>query len=134
MDYLVLYNELTTDPLGRGYSGMTNAEKAADLNTEYRQRDITAMSATDIFQNVDDAEYAALTDTQRQAFWGMLGMGTLNPWGQEAAIFIQLFGGGSDTIIALQAARVEAISRGVELGLGEVTEGAVEHAIGQYGG
>jgi len=128
MDYAVLNNELTVDPLSRGYSGMTDAEAATDLNTEYRDRNVTSMSATDIFQNVDETEYAALTDAQRQAFWGMMGMGTLNPWGQEAAIFTDLFGGISATITALAAARVETVSRAVELGLGIVTEGDVAKA------
>jgi len=134
MNYQELFYEIDVDPLGRGYSGMTSAEIAADLNTEYRSRNVTVMSATEIFQNVDETEYAALTDTQRQAFWGMMGMGTLNPWGQEAEIFIQLFGAGSATITALAAARVEPVSRAAELGLGPVTQGDVERAIAQFGG
>lgn len=36
MDYVALINELTTDPLTRGYSGMTDAQAATDLNTVYR--------------------------------------------------------------------------------------------------
>lgn len=36
MDYPVLADELTTDPLVRGYAGMTDAQAADDLNTVYR--------------------------------------------------------------------------------------------------
>jgi hypothetical protein len=37
-DYSKLREELTNDPLERGYSGMSDAEAAADLNTKYRTR------------------------------------------------------------------------------------------------
>jgi len=36
MDYQALKSELDADSLGRGYSGMTDVEATADLNTEYR--------------------------------------------------------------------------------------------------
>ena len=36
MDYQALNAELTTDPLGRGYSGMSDEAASIDLNTEYR--------------------------------------------------------------------------------------------------
>lgn len=36
MDYTVLASELTVDPLTRGYSAMTDAQAAADLNSTYR--------------------------------------------------------------------------------------------------
>ena len=36
MDYVALASEISLDPLLRGYSGMTNAQIADDLNTAYR--------------------------------------------------------------------------------------------------
>jgi len=36
MNYPVLIAELTGDPLGRGYAGMSDSQAAADLNTAYR--------------------------------------------------------------------------------------------------
>lgn len=36
MDYTALAAELSTDPLTRGYSAMTDAQAATDLNTVYR--------------------------------------------------------------------------------------------------
>ena len=39
-----------------------------------------------------------------------------------------VFGGGSATITALQALRVEAVSRAVELGLGTIYPGHVQNA------
>lgn len=36
--YAPLKTEVTTDPLGRGYAAMTDAQVSADLNTAYRTR------------------------------------------------------------------------------------------------
>lgn len=36
MDYILLANELTTDPLVRGYSTMSDADAAVDINSLYR--------------------------------------------------------------------------------------------------
>jgi len=36
MNYAVLREEILTDPLGRGYAGMTDEQVAEDLNTAYR--------------------------------------------------------------------------------------------------
>lgn len=38
MDLTILRNELATDPLGRGYAGMNEAEKIASLNAVNRTR------------------------------------------------------------------------------------------------
>lgn len=127
-DYQALNSELVSDPLSRGYAGMTDAEAAADLNTVYRTRNITSMSASQVLNKVDATEYAALADLQKNTVWGLLGMGTLNPWGVEATIIQQVFGGGSATVAALAASRTETISRAAELGLGVVTTGDVQKA------
>jgi hypothetical protein len=50
MDYQALKSELDADSLGRGYSGMTDVEATADLNTEYR-----------------DVNYPVLIDSVNQA-------------------------------------------------------------------
>ena len=52
----------------------------------------------------------------------------LNPFGIEATIFNNVFG-ASNTITALQAARIEQISRATELSLGHVKVGHVEMAL-----
>lgn len=43
-----LRDELTMDPLSRGYPGMTAADVAADLNTEYRTLDRHSVREGDI--------------------------------------------------------------------------------------
>jgi len=112
-----LKTELTTDPLGRGYAGMTDQEAADDLNTTYRTRDRTSMTGREVGAAVVKAEYAALADAQKDRVLFLFGRDDLDPFKFEADVMTDIFGGGSDTIAALAAARVEAISRALELGL-----------------
>jgi hypothetical protein len=118
---LVLQEELVNDPLGRGYAGMDDQQAADDLNTEYREQNITEMQATIVINAVDKAEFNALTDVEQRLVWDILHMGVVNPWGIEADLFVGIFGVGSNTITNLQAIRKGDISRAEELGLGIVT-------------
>lgn len=52
MTYAALHDELENDPLARVYSEMTDSQAADDLNTAYR---------TQLFESIDQTEYAALT-------------------------------------------------------------------------
>jgi hypothetical protein len=124
----VLKAELDGDPLGRGYAGMSDAAAAADLNTAYRTRNLERMTSSQIFQAVDMTEWGALEVAEQDKITKILNWGELNPFGKEAQVFINVFGGGSNTLSALAAARVEAISRAQELGWRPVTEGDVAQA------
>ena len=118
MDIAKLKAEITDDPLGRGYSEMTDAEIATSLNTEDRPDNKKTMTSSEVLNAVDITEWNALTDAQRQIIWDVLHIGEINPFGVEATIFIAVFGGGSDTITALAVARITYISRASELGQG----------------
>lgn len=118
----VLQAERTNDPLVRGYSGMTDQQFADSMNTADRDRNRTSMSGSEVLQAVDAAEYAALTVTDQQVFWGLLGIGELDPFGVEAQVVQDIFG-ASTTVTNLAAARVEQISRAEELGLPPVLIG-----------
>lgn len=110
-----LRDELLTDPLGRGYAAMTDEHAAVDLNTVYRSRNRATMTASEVYNAVDQTEWAALTSAQQAEIWDIVHMGDqLNPFGREAARFQTIFGAGT-TITALQAARIEAITRAQEL-------------------
>ena len=128
MNIVALKTELLDDPLARGYAGMNNVEAATSLNTVNRTRNKTSMTGSEVINNVDATEWGALTDIQQSKVWDIIHLGTLNPFGVEATLLIAVFGGGSDTIAALAAARVDAVSRGEELGLGLVRPGHVENA------
>ena len=125
MNYLLLRNELDTDPLSRGYAAMSDLEAATSLNVVNRSRNRTSMTASEVLNAVDPTQYAALTDADKRTMWDVLHIGTINPFGVEATLFTQIFGAGSATIVALAALRVEAISRAEELGLGIVRESDV---------
>ncbi len=112
-----LREELSTDPLARGYGGMSDQEAADDLNTEYRSRNRSSMTSTEVWQSIDVAELRLLADGDRDLVMAVLQFASIDPFGNEATLFTTLFGGGSATVTALQIARIEAISRAKELGL-----------------
>lgn len=126
MDIQVLRSELDTDPLTRGYAGMTDAEVATDLNTEYRTRNKDTITGSEAWSLTDSTEYNALTDAQKSQWLSLCAIDQHDPFGVSADTAIDIFTGGSDTIVALNAYRVESISRGIELGIGNVVE---QHVI-----
>ncbi|HUU84201.1 MAG TPA: hypothetical protein VM243_11925 [Phycisphaerae bacterium] len=129
MDYAVLKTELTDDPLTRGYTGMTDAEVVVDLNTKYCKRNRPSISGDEAFTATVANEFATLTDHKRILWVSWCGKDTIDPFGAANVAFVNwLFGEGSGTIVALNAIRLEAISRAAELGLGVVNEGHVQTA------
>ena len=129
MDYSVLTAELLNDPLARGYSTMSDAEAAADLNTEYCTRNLPSISGDTAFTATDATEFAQLTDHKRSLWMSWTSKDSINPFSATNVAFVNwLFGAESTTIATLNALRVEAISRAVELGLGTVKVGHVQTA------
>lgn len=120
---VILANELTTDPIGRGYAAMSNAQVVDSLrNVKDRSRIRARMESSEVFQAIDIAELMAKTDAQRNAVLAVLSFGWVNPAGKEATLFTTVFGSGSATIAALQTARMESISRCQEIGIPNVYE------------
>ena len=111
-----LQAERTGDPLTLGYSAMTDAQFLSSITTENRNRNRTSMTGSEVLNAVDGPEYSGLTDVKKDSFWGLLGIGDLDPFGVEASVMQDIFG-ASQTITDLQAARVEQISRATEIGL-----------------
>lgn len=118
---------LAGHPVTGAYSA-DNAEAAAELNAVNCSRNRTSLTGSQVINAIDATEWAALTDSQRQTVWNIVHLGEVNPFGVEATLMLNVFGGGSSTITALQAARIEAISRAVELGLGVIREGTIQQA------
>jgi hypothetical protein len=114
---LVLKDEINTDPLTRGYAGMSDLEIAVDLKVNYRQRNRDSMTGSEVLNAIVKSEYAALTDAEKDGVWQLIHLGELNPFGFETDLMVDIFGEVSATITALQAARKEATSREAELGL-----------------
>jgi predicted flap endonuclease-1-like 5' DNA nuclease len=131
MDYQVLNTELTTDPLTRGYAGMTDEEAATDLNTVYRTLPVDTVPGSDIFNNTDDAEYGALTAEQQNRWLNMCGVTDIDvSSGVAKSLEAELFGVGTTTRSNLAALKTRDVSRGEELGFGLVRVGDVEFARG----
>lgn len=124
----ILKDELTNDPLSRGYSSMDSQQVADDLKTVYRSRIKALMTSTEIFNAVSIDEFMALADGHRSNILGLLAFGSLNPAGKEATVFTRIFGAQSQTIQALAQERQEPVSRAVELGIDGVRAGDVEAA------
>jgi len=121
--------ELDNDPLVVGYSGMTNLEATDSLNDSAISVDKSSVSTKDVLDIIDSVALLALTGDAATRVWGILAMDNVDPFGIAADIFVDAFGVGSATIIALSALRVENISRAKQLGYpGIVKEGHVEMA------
>ena len=114
-----LKEELADDPLGRGYSGMTDDEAAVDLNTEYRRENRKSMATAEILDIIVDAELTALTAAKQTEFWRLLDIGEIKPFGPAGQIIIRLFG-VSTTKTNFLVARKQGISRARELGFRRV--------------
>ena len=133
MDYAVLYNEVTADPLGIGYAGMTNDQIAESLNAVTRTRNRDRMEPTEVINAMVLSEWNAVTAAKKQTIWNLLHMGSVNPFGIEATLFIDAFGADSATIRELARIRVQGISRAQELGLPVVAVGHIQEANAQRG-
>ena len=129
MDYQTLADELTTDPLTRGYSGMTDEEAATDLNTVYRTLPVETVPGADIFNATDDVEYGALTAEQQNRWLNMCGVTDIDvSSGVAKSLEAELFGAGTTTRSNLAALKTRDVSRGEELGLGFIKTGDVQFA------
>jgi hypothetical protein len=122
----IIKNEIDTDPLARGYAAMNNAEVATDMNLVYRTTNKSTMASTEVLNAIDKSEYNALSAANKTLIWNLLHIGDINPFGIEADLFVDAFGGGSTTITTLALLRQNNVSRGVEIGAGNVREGDVE--------
>ena len=130
MNYAVLKTEVTTDPLGRGYSEMTDAEIAASLNdTVDRVVNKSSLSGDEMFGATVTAGFAALT-AEKKAIWvSFCGRDSIDPFSTANVEFVKwVFGNTSDTVTALAALRVSTVSRATELGLGTVYPSQVTRA------
>ncbi len=126
VDIDALADELTNDPLTRGYAGMDDAAAAADLNTVYRTRNRTNMTGDELFAATDNTEFTGLTAHEQTLWVSFCGRDQIDPFGASNVAFVQhVFGGGSATIAALSSARTESVSRAVELFGQDVGEGDV---------
>lgn len=128
MDLVALKTELDDGHPITGAYDADDAIAADQLNAVNRTLNKTSMTASEVFNSIDQAEFTALNNAQEAQIWNVLSMGVLDPFGLEASIFTDVFGGGSTTIAKLKADRKEPGSRAEELNLGVVTPSDVANA------
>lgn len=115
-----LENEISGDPLGRGYAAMADQQLLDSLNLADLPRNRTSMTGREVKAAFNVDEYNALSATKKQQAIELTNRDDLNLFGMDRDILVDIFGAGSITVANLAAARVKTISPGVEIGWGEV--------------
>ena len=120
-NYAALADEINTDPLGRGYSTMSDQEIADSLNAVDRVVSVASIESQDVVAALDPADFGGLTAAEQRYLWGIIGAGAIRPDDTEVkAFFLSIFGAGTNTRANLGALANKTISRAEEVGLGEV--------------
>jgi len=128
MDLQALKNELTADPLARGYSGMSDEEAAASLNANGRQVDRTSITGGEIAASLVRAELAALTAGEQNYVRALIGADSIPLTANFKTEVGAVFGAGTATRANIIALLKRSGSRADELGLGHVTESDIADA------
>ena len=136
MDLQALKTEITTDPAAIGY-GAVQATAAWDnatadkLNAPLRQGEQATLTAGQLFEAIDAAEYTALTAANKALVNLVLGLAgdiKVGVGSNARTILLAVFGVGTTTRTRLAAAVGKQISRASELGFGVVTPSDVAEA------
>lgn len=98
-DYQALKTELTTDPLGLGYAGMTDAQAAAALVGTTRQVEREYISNTELYEAVVDSEFTALTAAAQTRVRDLYSLDRIPAkiGSRARAVLLALFGAGTQT-------------------------------------
>jgi hypothetical protein len=137
--YQTLWNELNDDPLSKGYSGMSNASAALNLNQISASRWLERLDQSDIFEAINDTEWDTLSSASQAEVNNLLQVGTVNglligPGTRARSKLRGVFGVSSSTAVELIELATERLSRASEIGLPLVREGHVQKARAQFGG
>lgn len=129
MDLVALKSELTTDPLSRGYSGMSDEQAADSLNAPDRSPAREFTDAGTLVAAIVRAEYDALA-TASKAYLNVV-LAVSGPIPMTATFRNNLgaiFGAATQTRANFLALQNRTGSRAEELGLGRVTPSHVADA------
>jgi hypothetical protein len=134
----LLVIELSTDPLTRGYAGMSDSEVVTSLYTVDRTYKRATVSGADLYNAIDETEWQALSADDKATIDRITQLGGDIQVQNSARVKSQLVGASGifDNQTTTFANFVDlanpACSRVVELGLGDVTEGDVVAARAQF--
>jgi len=126
----VLKTELAAGHPDTGTYDADHVLAADQINVVNRTRPRPVMSGDALFDATDMTEFDGLTPHQQLLWMNLCARREVNPFGTaNVALVVSVFGNPSVTRTALIAARQEAVSRAVELGLGNrVRAGTIEQA------
>lgn len=130
MNIAVLKTELTTDPLAFGYSGMTHLVAAQKLNATNTGRTLprTSVGKNELLTAIVDSEWPSTAILQNKLLC-IFCCDTIDASNTNVrGVFAAIFGSATTTRANLLALGTRTVSRGEELGLGDVTAGDVERA------
>ncbi len=124
-----LRDELTNDPLQRGYAQMTDKQAADSLNAADVEQDRTIVPAHEIVDAIVPSEWTVLTDIERGRIGFVVSAGEVNVKAPNVrTAFTTAFAGGTATRTALTTLLTEMVTRASQLGLGRVKVGHVQEA------
>ena len=109
---------------------MTDQQAADSLNTLDRSRTLTTLSASQIFEAIENADWNALTDAEKNKAKTVLSLGDsigIGAGSKARAFLVDVFG-GTNTATNLLAITTQSISRATELGLTDVAAENVREA------
>jgi hypothetical protein len=123
VDYQILQAELTSDPVPLGYAGLNDTQAAAKLNATNTGRTAArrAVTKNELLSAIVPSEWPSTALPQNQLLC-IFSCDTVDASNTNVrALFGAIFPAGSATRTNLLAIGTVAISRGVELGIGQVT-------------
>lgn len=125
-----LKEELDDDPLGRGYSGMTDEEAADSLNAVNRSVAPPAISTEVFLRGLVKSEWDTLSTADHLYISMIMGREVIDiRAGTETRnALVALFPPGSSTRDNLLSLAMVEVSRADELGLGRIYAGTVAQA------
>lgn len=128
MDLLVLKNELTNDPLARGYSEMSDEQAAISLNTLDRNPNRTDLTGGMLAASIVRSELSALTNPDQNYVRSLLPVASMPLTNTLKAELNNIFPSGTQTRANVINLLKRPGSRAEELDLGFVTPSNVADA------
>jgi len=125
IDIAALASEITADPEGIGYTTtpMADQEVVDSLNGKTRTRIRAEMTGDEIFQqtNLPELDGILVDKHHKQQLWlSFCARTAVDPGAAANIAFVQHVFGAGPTLTALNAARLELISRSTELGFNSI--------------
>lgn len=130
-DYVALKAELLAGHPDTGVYDADDQLAADQLNVVNRTRNRTTVSGRAVKEAFSGqaGEWTAILAEGRSEVLALVSRDDLDPFGVDALMFQQAIGGNApNALAALIAYRVESVSRGVELGFGDLTAANIQTA------